>query len=145
MARVDKALDAFKQDFSCSQAVLLAFIDDTSMDREAALKVAAPFGGGVSRTGCECGAVLGAIMVIGLKYGMTIPGDADAKQRTREKTQGLIRRFRERWGSVDCRDLLGLDLTDPKQAEYMKEHKIEHERCPKYVQSAVEILEEIME
>lgn len=144
MSRVDVALDLFKQGFSCSQSVLTAFVDDIGIDKEVALKVAAPFGGGISRTGGECGAALGAIMVIGLRYGTTRPCDAEAKQRTREMAQEFMGRFKARWGSVDCMDLLGHDLRDPKQAEYVKEHKIEHQRCPRYVQSAVEMLEEIM-
>ena len=54
--------------FNCSQAVLGAYADDYGLTVAQAMKVAACFSGGV-RKGEVCGAVSGAIMVIGLKYG----------------------------------------------------------------------------
>jgi C_GCAxxG_C_C family probable redox protein len=60
--------------FTCSAAVFSAFSGELGLDADTARKIACGFGAGISRTGNVCGAVSGAIMVIGLKYGKTEPG-----------------------------------------------------------------------
>lgn len=56
----DKALNFFRKGsgFNCAQAVLAAYASQFNFDAEAALKVAAAFGGGIARTGGNCGAFL---------------------------------------------------------------------------------------
>ena len=68
MNKVEKSLDYFKNGFNCSQALLATFAADFGLSEEVALKVATQFGGG-ARKGEMCGAVSGALMVLGLKYG----------------------------------------------------------------------------
>ncbi|MCR5128932.1 MAG: C-GCAxxG-C-C family protein [Lachnospiraceae bacterium] len=68
MTHKEKAMKIFYEKFNCSQAVLGAYADDYGLTEYQAMKVAACFSGGV-RKGEVCGAVSGAIMVIGLKYG----------------------------------------------------------------------------
>ena len=68
MTHKEKAMKIFYEKFNCSQAVLGAYADDYGLTVDQAMKVAACFSGGV-RKGEVCGAVSGAIMVIGLKYG----------------------------------------------------------------------------
>ena len=68
MNNVEKAQGYFKNGFNCSQAVFTTFAVDLGMSEEMALKVATQFGGG-ARKGEMCGAVSGALMVLGMKYG----------------------------------------------------------------------------
>ena len=82
LTRADDAAAIFKSGFSCSQAVCCAFAGDFGIDRDTALKFSCSFGGGMGHTGNTCGAVTGALMVIGMKYGRTSPEDLAAKDKT---------------------------------------------------------------
>ncbi len=70
------------------------------MDRETALKISDSFGGGMARMGETCGAVNGALMVIGLKYGNTKAGDKQAKEMTYEVVRDFVNRFIRCNGSI---------------------------------------------
>ena len=89
MNRVEGAVLCFEEGFSCSQALLSTYGPELGLDREIALKVATALGGGMGRMGETCGAVTGAFMVIGLKYGTTRGEDEDAA----EKACSLVREF----------------------------------------------------
>jgi len=68
-ASVERAKELFLQGYSCSQAVVGAFCDQVGLDFETAMRLAAPFGGGMGRMRQVCGAVSGAFILAGLKYG----------------------------------------------------------------------------
>jgi C_GCAxxG_C_C family probable redox protein len=144
MDRVELAVSLFKQGFSCSQAVLAAYGDDFGLDREVALRVAAGFGGGMGRMAQTCGAVTGAYMLIGMKY-----GNVDAKERrAKEKTYELVREFAGRFtghhGSLLCRELLGCDLSTPEGFQLAKERKLADTVCANLVRDAAAIIGEIV-
>ena len=80
MTKPDDAEQCFRSGFTCSAAVFSAFSEELGLDTDTARKIACGFGGGISHTGNICGAVSGAIMAIGLKYGKTVEGD-DAATR----------------------------------------------------------------
>ena len=75
MTNVEDALSLFKNGFRCSQAILSTYGLQFGLDQELALKLASPFGGGMGSLGNTCGAVTGAILVIGLKYGNSKVGE----------------------------------------------------------------------
>jgi C_GCAxxG_C_C family probable redox protein len=79
MNKVERAVYCFNQGFSCSQAVLSTYGPKFELDPELALKVSGAFGAGMGRMGETCGAVTGAFMVIGLKYGKTRVEDEETK------------------------------------------------------------------
>jgi C_GCAxxG_C_C family probable redox protein len=141
---VDLASTCFKEGFSCSQAVLFACSGRFGLDRETALRVSGAFGGGMARTGNTCGAVTGAFMVIGLRHGMTKAEDNKAKEKTYELAREFTVRFTSRNKSIVCRELLGHDLSTHEGREAVKEKKLATTLCPKFVQDAVEIVEEIV-
>ncbi len=143
MSHIEIARAYFAQNFSCSQAVAAAFAADFGLDAPILLRVAAPFGGGVARSGDTCGAVTGALMVIGLPYGIIRP-DPPAKERTYERAQEFMARFRAYNGALHCRDLLGYDFSTPEGRTAIKERKLTHTICPRLVESAVQILEEML-
>jgi C_GCAxxG_C_C family probable redox protein len=82
MTRADKAVALFREGYSCSQAVLAVFAQDFSLDRDTANRISQGFGGGIAHSDGICGAVSGAIMVIGLRYGRTRADDIVAKEKT---------------------------------------------------------------
>ena len=80
MTKSEEAYQCFMGRFTCSAAVFSTFSAELGLDPNTAKKIACGFGAGVSKTGNICGAVSGAIMVIGLKYGKTEAGDDAATE-----------------------------------------------------------------
>jgi C_GCAxxG_C_C family probable redox protein len=144
MNRIENAESCFKQGFSCSQAILSTFGEQFGLDREVALKLAAGFGGGMGRMAGTCGAVTGGFMVLGLKYGATSAEDRQAKELTYEKVREFAARFSERYGSSECRELLGYDINSPVEYQIVKDKELISTLCPNYVRDAAEILQEML-
>ncbi|MCP4221109.1 MAG: C_GCAxxG_C_C family protein [bacterium] len=137
------SVSCFKKGYCCSQAAFFPFAEQLGLDRDTALKIADSFGGGMS-LGSVCGAVTGAMMAIGLKYGRADAEDAVAKENTRSRVKGLIKRFKERNGSLNCRDLLGYDIAIPADHDKAEAEGLFDNCCPKYIEDAVEILEDLL-
>jgi len=144
MTRPDDAAAYFNEGFSCSQAVLSSFSEDFGLDKETARKISCGFGAGIARSGNICGAITGAILVIGLKYGKGTAGDDAAKERTYTLVQEFLRKFRAKNGSINCTELLGYDLRNPAQRSQAHISKAVAARCPGFTRDAVEILENIL-
>jgi hypothetical protein len=80
-----------------------------------------------------------------LKYGKTDPADEDTKEKAYELVYQFVERFKSRKGSILCRDLLGCDLSTEEGLDFAEENNLIATRCPKFVQDAAEILEELLE
>lgn len=143
MTKTEKALDLFSNNFNCSQSVFTAFAPDFGIDEELALKLSTSFGGG-ARNGEICGAVSGALMVIGLKYGHYQSDNSEQKSKAYAISVEFTKRFKEANKSIICRDLLGYNLTVPEEMACIKEKGLFGDICPKMVKSAVQLLEEIL-
>lgn len=144
MSRIENAVSCFKDGIHCAQAVLSAYGPELGLDQETALRVAAGFGGGTARTGETCGAVNGAIMVIGLKYGHFKPEDELAKEKTYNMTREFIHSFKSINGSIICKELLGCDINTPGGYQKAKDKQLFTTVCPQYVRSAAEIIEDML-
>lgn len=144
MTRQDKALSLFHKGFSCSQAVAAAFAEDFGMDGEVALRVAQPFGGGIARRADWCGAVTGALLVIGLKHGRVRVEDTASRDRTYALVQDFLRRFQDRHAHLRCRDLLECDISTPEGQKKAEELRLHQTRCEEFVRDAARILEEVL-
>lgn len=143
MTKSKKALELFTNGFNCSQSVFTAFASDFGIDEKLALMLGTQFGGG-ARNGEMCGAVSGALMVLGLKYGHYESDNIDQKSRAYSIASEYTKRFKDFNGSIVCRDLLGYDLTDPNDMVHIKDKNLFGEICPKMIKSAVEVLESIL-
>lgn len=143
MTKSEKALDLFSNNFNCSQAVLTAFAPDFDLDETLALKLGTSFGGG-ARNGEICGAVSGALLVLGLKYGHFQADNNEQKSRAYQIAAEYTKRFKEINGSIVCRDLLGYDLTKPEEMACIKEKGLFGDVCPKMIKCAVEVLESVL-
>jgi C_GCAxxG_C_C family probable redox protein len=134
---IQTAQDRFAQGLNCSQAVFSAYAPLFGMEVETALKLASPFGGGVGRQGEVCGAVTGALLALGLARGTATAAEKDEAYRLAED---FLRRFRERHGTILCRELIGYDISSPEGLQDARERNVFVTRCPLFVQSAVEII-----
>ena len=135
------AVTVFSQNFNCSQSVFSAFAARFGLDRETALKLASPFGGGVARRGEVCGAVTGALLALGLARGAELPA---GKEEIYRLSQVFMRLFEEKHNTVLCRDLIACDLSTPAGYQYATEKRVFTTICPVLVQDAVEIVQKLL-
>ena len=98
LAAVDRAEALFREGFSCSQAVLMAFAPGLGMDERQAALVSSAFGGGMARHGWTCGALTGALMAVGLHAGHATAEDTATKDELYARVQALVVRFEARHG-----------------------------------------------
>jgi C_GCAxxG_C_C family probable redox protein len=139
--KLTTAMEMFTSGFHCSQSVFAAFSDELGLSRETALKIACPFGGGLGGYGKTCGALTGAMMVLGLKYGSSDIADVESKTKSKEKTRQLIEHFENTHSSSNCNDLVGFDRSH-MLGDALKDKLPEfHSKCPKYLETVITFLE----
>ena len=141
MTNFEMAKDLFKNGLNCSQTVFMLFAPKYGLSKEMAVKIACGFGGGM-RDAQVCGAVTGALMVIGLKYGNENKEDQESKQICYQKTKEFIKLFREAQGSIVCKELLGVDISTEEGNKLAGEKGLYQTTCVDMILKAVEILEQ---
>ena len=109
-ARGAQAMANFLAGYNCSQSVVLAFADLLPVDAASLSRLSCSFGGGIGRLREVCGAVSGAMMVLGLLYGYDGPETGAVKAEHYARVQALAHSFEAQYGSIVCRELLGLNL-----------------------------------
>jgi len=144
MNDIDSAVKTFKDGFNCSQAILSTYGNKFGLNRDLALKISTAFGGGLSRTGRTCGAVTGALMVIGLKHGKNDKDDNDAKELSYTLANEFMNKFKSRNGSIKCKKLIECRINTLQGRQIAIEKNVFQIICPKLVRDAAEILEEIL-
>ena len=102
-----------------------------------ALRIAAPFGAGMARQGEVCGALSGALMVLGLQYGQDRP---DGKEQTYRMAHEFMEIFRERHGALRCRDLVGHDISTPEGLQAARDANVFASLCPVFVDETARAL-----
>ena len=145
MNNVEKAVSLFMNGFRCSQAILSTYGTQFGLKPEIALKLASPFGAGMGSLGNTCGAITGAYMVLGLKFGNTKASEIKKKEKAYEVVKEFVKRFKSRNDTIFCRELLNCDISTPEGRNKAIEEKLFIELCPKFVQDSAEILEEILQ
>ena len=143
MTHGEYAAQLFCEGYNCAQAVAAAFCDMTGLEPQMAAKMASPFGGGFGRQREVCGAVSGMCMVYGMLYGYESP-DSDRQMGVYADVQAMCAQFREKAGSIVCRDILKNPPSDPvpspRTAEYYAQRP-----CARMVLLAANILDEYIQ
>ncbi len=141
--RVHYSEELFKKGCNCAQAVVCAYADKLGIDEKTLLRLSCSFGGGMGRMREVCGTVSGMFIVAGLLYGYDDITDRSLKANHYKLIQDLAAKFREKNGSIVCRQLLGLEKPE---GTYVPEERTEQyykkRPCCGYVKDAVRILEE---
>lgn len=146
MSKGDIAKENFESGCNCAQAVLLAFCEDFGLEKETALMLSAPFGGGIGRLREVCGAFSGMNMALGLAMGKNTESDRTAKTELYKSVQLLADKFKSDCGSIICRELLSLrtkgkDSPEPSERtqSYYKARP-----CSELCRYAADLLEEYL-
>jgi C_GCAxxG_C_C family probable redox protein len=114
---VNLAEEMAEEGFLCSEAVFKAAASAQGVSSELIPKIATGFAAGIGRSGEVCGAVSGAIMGLGLKYGRNILEETPPGRRPHWYATELVQAIRKRYGVASCAGVLGLDLNDPGDLE----------------------------
>ena len=141
----NSAEDIFNSGFNCAQAVLASHCEKYGLDKEHALKISCGFGGGMGHIGEVCGAVTGALMLIGLKYGKYKADDNKASEKTYALVKEFTENFKAKYGSIKCKDLIKYDISYKEELLKAYEAGVFGEICPEIVSDAEELVEEILD
>ena len=140
----ERAARLFREGCNCAQAVFLAYMDMTGMDRDTAIRVSASFGGGMGRLREVCGGVSGAIMALGMICAPLDPADQELKAEHYRRVQEVARRFREKNGTIICRELLGEQAGSGHVPEKRTDEYYKKRPCEQMVYDGAAALEEVL-
>jgi C_GCAxxG_C_C family probable redox protein len=140
LAAVDRAEALFREGFSCSQAVLMAFGPGLGVNETQAALVSSAFGGGMARHGWTFGALTGAMMTLGLRAGYATAQDTAQKDALYAKVQALVAGFEARHGATACRQLVGANMLDPIERQAASDRGVCKTLCPELVRTAASLV-----
>lgn len=140
--KANLALWYYNRGYNCAQSVVSAFTEQLKLDDRTAKRISSCFGGGM-RMGATCGALSGALMMLGYAKGFN-----EYSSENKSATEILCVAFVEKWksviGSTNCKDILGLDVSNPTERQRGKDEGIFDQHCPGCIETAVKLLDEII-
>lgn len=122
--------------YDCAMQVAAELAPDVGLTEEQGLKIAACLGVGAMQ-GQLCGAVTGALIAIGYKYGNTVRNDTATKGICLSKRGEFYERFQKEFGALTCPELLKLDLRKPEDMAKARERQVLTTFCPKLCKFAI--------
>ena len=142
MSKAEIAENLFES-YNCAQSVLSAYSVDYDLDKEKALQVSAGFGAGMGRLQDVCGAVSGALMVLGLSSGFEESDDRDKTNAVYAKVRSFVRDFVEMKKTIRCGELLGCDLSSEEGRTFFREHNL-RSNCREYIRLCCNMLDKYL-
>ncbi|WP_291301419.1 C-GCAxxG-C-C family protein [Desulfovibrio sp. MES5] len=140
---IDEVQESFNMGIICAQQVLSHFSERFGVPEEDALRLASCFGSGMGQAN-TCGCVTGALMAIGLAHGVAGPCRREQKQNLYGRRDAFMAAFAAAHGSLECRGVLGHDLTDPQQLAAIREQKLFTTVCVPLIRDTCTLLEEYL-
>jgi C_GCAxxG_C_C family probable redox protein len=140
----EQAINTFRSGLNCAQAVLTAYSEKLSFDKDFAISVSCGFGGGMGRLQETCGAVTGAFMVLGIYNSKQYVENKERKDKTYFMVRDFNRKFTDIYHTTSCKGLLGCDLNTDEGQQYAKDHNVHGTICEKCITDAVGIVEEMI-
>jgi C_GCAxxG_C_C family probable redox protein len=144
LSRAEEAKKQFEKGFLCAPAVLSTYSEQLGLEKALALKIACGFGAGIGRMGRTCGAVSGAVMVIGLKHGQVNLANEESRETTYKLVKEFIDKFTALHGSIECKELIGYDLSNSAQLKSARKSGVFQNKCPGFVYDAARMLEDVL-
>ena len=105
--------------------------------------VTSGFCGGMSRTAGMCGALVGGIMALGILSGRNSPNDSHKKVYA--LTERLVHDFEKQFGSRNCSDLLGCDISTPAGEAVFEEKKLGKTLCLDITVKTTDLVMQVIE
>lgn len=143
MSKAEESLKHFSGGNSCAQSILKTYGREFFKNGDDAARLAAGFEAGLAFRGEVCGAVSGAMMIIGLKYGHSDPSEELAKERLYKLTNQYLTEFEEKCGATSCNKLLNVNISTQEGIEEAISKNLFATICPNAIKTSSEILEGI--
>jgi C_GCAxxG_C_C family probable redox protein len=105
-------------------------------------KIVSGFCGGVARTCGVCGAVSGTVMAINIFFGRSTPDVPYEKSYV--PVQKFIKSFNDKYGSTNCKELIGVDLGTEEGRKYFYVNNL-RKRCKNFTEEATRMAMSIIE
>jgi C_GCAxxG_C_C family probable redox protein len=134
-----RSLELFGAGFNCAESVLLGVSETLGYATGSLPQIATGFGSGVARYGEICGALTGAVMAIGLAQGRKNSEDVEARERTYQSVDVLLKEFHRVHGSLTCLELTGCDMRTEEGRKKAGQLDLHKQHCPKFVALAAEL------
>jgi len=145
----DRAVELMQKGYHCGPGVLQVMWEAYGLENEDILWTCTAFAAGIAgHQSAPCGAVSASAVCLGLRHRCPLTDRRKAKQErfdAREDAGQLVRSFTDRFGTIACGDLLGLDFSKPGAYHTFLESGIWKDKCSKYVQFVIEKLYELDE
>lgn len=127
----ENAINYYKNGYSCSESIVHAAMDEGLCDKNL-LAVATAFSGGMS-SGCLCGAVGGAQIVLGANFGK---GNSKGNEElARVKAKEFLDEFKKNRKATCCKVLsAGMEFNSPERKQ----------NCTKIVEECAQILDSMV-
>jgi len=145
MKKSEKALSYFNNSFNCAQSVFTTFGPELGLTEDECLKIACAFGAGMGKQQHVCGAVTGALMVLGARFGKALNDAEHKKELTYKKTEEFIKKFELNNGSIHCFKLLNnLNMNIVEDEIKIHELGLYETVCESAIKDAVELIEKLI-
>lgn len=128
--RIQIADELHRRGFSCSQSVAVACADLVDVPKEFLFRAAEGFGAGMGTMDGVCGALTGGLLIAGLKNSTGNLDNPRSKSATMKISKAMLTTFRDKCGSIICRELKGVDSGKMLCS------------CPDCIKHGVEVVEE---
>ena len=127
------ARERFLSHWNCTQAVLEALGPTAGLTPEAVTRVTTPFAAGMW-SGLTCGAVTGAMMALGMRYGRD--SDGASPEAVKLRVRQLVAAMKGEFGNLDCSALLGTDMATDAGIQEAAGKGLFKSKCPLLVEAA---------
>lgn len=131
--RTDKAAELHNKGYNCAQAVACSFCDEFGIDEAVMFRLTEGMGLGMGCMEGTCGAVNGAVTILGLLNSSANLEKPDSKGQTYKLSKELVETFKNKNKSIVCKDLKGVETGEVLRS------------CPGCIEDAVIILDKILE
>lgn len=139
----ERIAEQFQKGFDCSQVVLAQYAEALGLTPEEANRMGAAFGGGMG-IGETCGAVTGAMIALGMKYGHCQEEHMEQKDIMNAKRAEFLEAFLEKYPACSCKKLLGYDISRPEEMQKILDEGLLFDFCPQVAADVIEILENMI-
>jgi C_GCAxxG_C_C family probable redox protein len=140
----NEVVDFLNKGYRCSEAVLKVYGKSFGLEEELAVKMGCALGGGLGGSGDTCGAIVGSILIIGLKFGRINNIDSNTKSQIDEMVREYIFNFKKIHKSINCSNMIGFDRSSESGRKQAIESGVIKKLCPRYVKDAAILLEQIL-
>ena len=140
---LEEVQENFNMGIICAQQVLSHYADRLGLPQETALRIASALGSGMGKAEV-CGCVTGALMVMGMMHGPSGPCPRPQKEAFYARRDAFTEAFIKAHGSLQCRGILGHDLTTPEGMAAVRQNNLFTEICSPLVCKTCALLEDYL-